>query len=199
MSFNLKSAPEKAQNTGKQYVSPGIYDNTKVVEVVLLETSKNKVPYMEIHTSGPNGEIGKSGKMFLSTKVGTNEDGSPKKMSAWEMSSGNILDFIQAAYNNNREQAETLFGEVSSNQQVVDKTAALLVGKVVRAKFKGEEGADGRVWPSIDKVESMSVTPGTLRYDATRDIKKYRPQSNTAEAVNADITTGAKDGSDLPF
>lgn len=196
MSFNLKNAPEKLQNTGKKYVQPGIYDNTTITEVVLLETSKNQVPYMELRTTGPNGEIGKSGKMFLNTKVGTNIDGSPKKMSAWEMTSRNILDLVQATHNNTEDQAKELFGEVSSNQQVVDKTAALLVGKVFRGKFKGETDPNGRIWPSLDKVESMKVTPTQLRFDITRDVKAYQgaPQNNNAEPI-----VPVNGNEDLPF
>ncbi len=197
MSFNLNNAPEKLQNTGKQYVQPGIYDNTTITEVVLLETSKAKVPYMELHTSGPNGEIGKSGKMFLNTIVGKNIDGSPKKMSAWEMTSRNILDLIQATYNNTEEQAKALFGDVSSNQQVVDKTATLLVGKVFRGKYKGETAPDGKVWPSLDKVESMKVVPTQLRYDATRDIKSYQGIATPTTSADAIVTSNGAE--DLPF
>lgn len=188
MSFNLNDAPEKSTNSGTQYQRPGIAENVKITEAVLLQTQANNVDYMELRTVSGDGAVGKSSKMFLSTETKPG-----KKMSAWSVTSRNIVDLIMATHNVDEQTAKGMLN-VSSKEEVVSKVATLLVGRPFRGKFKGEESSNGKTYASLDTVESMQVPTdqSRLKFDPSRDIKKYVPYTaNAAEAVNA--------GSDLPF
>ena len=191
MSFNLNDAPDKSQNVGPQYQKPGISENTVVTEAVLLSTSANQVPYMELRTTGPNGELGKSNKMFLSTDV---KEG--KKMSAWAVTSRNIVDLIVATHNVDEPTAKNML-TASTKEEVVTKVSTILVGRPFRAKFKGKETVDGKIYASLDSAESMKVPSGEskLKFDAYRDITKEAPFTAAKEVMNQPANTG----SDLPF
>lgn len=190
MDFNLNDAPDKTQNTGPSYQKPGIADNTIVTEAVLLSTSTNTVPYMELRTQGPNGELGKSNKMFLSTDVKPG-----KKMSAWAVTSRNIVDLIVATHNVDEATAKGML-VAKSQEEVVQKVSSLLVGRPFRAKFKGED-KDGKIWASLDSAESMKISKADskMKFDEYRDIRKAVPFTANNEVVNQSATAG----NDLPF
>lgn len=190
MGFNLKEAGEKNTST---YQRPGIYDNVSVTEVLLEKSSKKQVPYLKLVTKGPNGETGYSTKMFLSTTVGEG-----KKASAWSITARNLVDLITATHNINDDEAKTKIADIPTEEALVAKVSALLVGKPFRAKFKGEEGSNGNgtIFASLAQVESMQVQPTNLRYSADRDIKKYDGPVQTEAAM---ATTSNSGTSDLPF
>lgn len=191
MEFSLNNVPETPTKPQVNYQKPGIVENLKVTEVVLLETGTNKVPYMEIRTESPDGAIGRSSKMFFSTDVKPG-----KKMSGWDVSARNIRDFITATHNVNSNTAKELFGTPNSKESIVNKVSALLVGRTFRGKFKGEQGANGSIYSSIGQVESMIVPKeeSRLKYNPDTDIKKYvvyNPSETTADPNT--------NGEDLPF
>lgn len=180
--FNLQDASESQLST-VNYQKVGVYDNIKITEVVLAETSVNKVPYIELKTIGQNGEVGRSNKMFLST------DTKPgKTTSAWAITARNIVDLLVNTHNINRDEAKALIA-VDNTQQLVTKLSALLIGKPFRAKFKGEEGQKpGVIYPTMDITESMKVPIAETRlsFNPDRDIKKYQgPVAATIETVDS--------------
>lgn len=170
--FNLSEA--SAGNTGSIYQQPGIYDNVVISEVVLEKTTKNDVPYMKFITKGPNGEIGNSPKMFLSTDV---KEG--KKTSGWGVTARNLVDWIKATYNVDEDTAKTKITNINSQEQLIQTVSALLVGKPARVKFKGVTSTKGTIFAEVGQVESMRVTPTAMRYDASRDIKAYEGTTST--------------------
>jgi len=209
--FNLSDAPESNVNNAdkKTYQKPGIYENVVISGVSLGSSSLNKIPYLELQTVGPNGELGKSNRMWLSTTVGKNLDGSPKKTSGWGVTARNIVMILQATHNITREEATAiqLVPENETNTEkihaiLVNKLSTLLVGRPFRAKFKGEQskprpdGTPGLVFATLDLVESMSTPKdqSTLRFDPSRDIKLYEGYVE----VTDNIESSAKK-SDLPF
>lgn len=188
--FDLNDANDSQVNT-VNYQKVGVYENIKITEVILAETSKAKVPYIELKTIGQNGEVGRSNKMFLST------DTKPgKTTSAWAITARNIVDLLVNTHNITRDEAKALIA-VDSVQQLVNKLSALLVGKPFRAKFKGEEGQKpGLIYPTLDITESMQVKAEETRlsFDPIRDIKKYQgPQPTVVESINISHID------DLPF
>lgn len=202
--FNLNDAPEKTNNTNyekKAYQQPGIYDNVKITEVVLGKSSLRSIPYMQLKTVGPNGELGRSNNMWLSTTVGKNLDGSPKKTSGWGVTARNLIEMIVATHNISHEEARAiqLVPDNENNTEklhalLVNKVSALLIGKPFRGKFKGEQGkpredgTPGLIYTTLDLVESMNIpaSESKLRFDPAKDIKMYEGvetiQGNETEA-----------------
>jgi hypothetical protein len=176
--FNLKDAGDKPVQASFQ--KPGIYENVKVVDVLLEKSSQKQVLYLKLVTSGQNGETGYSTKMFLSTTVGEG-----KKTSAWSITARNLADLICATHNIEDAKAKEMIA-VETVDQLVSKVSALLVGRPFRAKFKGEEGSNGNgtIFASLDRVESMQIAAENtnLRFDAARDIKKYEGPVMTSPA-----------------
>lgn len=181
--FDLKDATEKQ---GASYQKPGIA-NITITGVVLEETSKNQVPYIKITTKSDSGDLGFSGKMFLSTEV---KEG--KKTSGWAITARNLVDIIVASHNITEDEAKATI-KASNPTELVNKLSATLVGKKLRAKFKGEKAPSGVVYASMDRVESLNVPveATSLRFDPERDIKAQG--GTTVETIT---TEQAKD---LPF
>jgi hypothetical protein len=121
--------------------------------------------------------------MFLSTTVGEG-----KQTSAWAITARNLVDLIVATHGVSEAEAKGMI-KVENEQQLINKVSALLVGKPFRAKFKGEEGAKGGVFASLALVESMKVSPTTLKFNPEKDIKKYTGPAVTtsAPAVDANL------------
>lgn len=190
MSFDLNSASEEKKYTGPTYQRPGIAEDVKVTKILMEKTSVNSVDYMQLETLSPDGAVGKSNKMFLST------DTKPgKKTSGWGVTARNIINLLTVTHNIDEDTAKGLFGTPTSKEDIVKVLTPLLVGKPFRAKFKGQEGRTGAVYAELAGVESMSIpTESTrLKFDASRDITKYEgvKTSETANAVNKT--------DDLPF
>jgi len=177
--FNLNEA--SAANTGSTYQQPGIHENVMISEVVLEKTTKNDVPYMKFITKGPNGEIGNSPKMFLSTEV---KEG--KKTSGWGVTARNLVDWIKATYNVDEDTAKSKITNVNSHEQLVQVVSALLVGKPARVKFKGVTSSKGSIFAEVGQVESLRVNPTAMRYDPSRDIKAYDGVTTTANPIAID-------------
>lgn len=183
--YDLNAASEKLVSN---YQEPGIFDNVKISDIKLGETSVNKVSYIELHTVGDKGALGKSNKMFLSTDV---KEG--KKMSAWSITARNLVDLISITNNTSEEEAKGAIKGVESKEQLVSKLSAILVGKPFRAKFKGEISEKGLTFATLDSIESMSTPKeqSRLRFNPDRDIKKH-VNANPAPQQGAVA-------SDLPF
>lgn len=183
MNFNLNAASEKTEPKGPQYQRPGIYDNVRVSGVNVEKTSVQQIPYLQLQTTGPNGELGKSGKMFLSTET---KEG--KKTSAWSVTARNLTDLIMATHNVDETAAKSMIN-VNSIEELVKVTSTLLVGRPFRAKFKGTENDRGSVYSELAGVESMNVAKenSRLRFDESRDIVKYVAPAPTAEAATSDL------------
>lgn len=193
--FNLNDAPESNVNNSdkKSYQKPGIYDNVVISGVTLGKSSLRNIPYLELQTVGPNGELGKSNRMWLSTTIGKNMDGTDKKTSGWGVTARNLIMILEATHNITREEAKAiqLVPENETNLEkqhamLVNKVSTLLIGRPFRAKFKGEQskprpdGTPGLVFATLDLVESMNVPKdqSTLRFDTNRDIKLYEGLDN---------------------
>lgn len=190
MNFNLKDAGEKSSIS---YQRTGIFENVQVTSVLLEKSSQKQVPYIKLVTKGPDGEVGQSNKMFLSTTVGEG-----KKTSAWAITARNLVDLIVATHNCSEDEAKAMIA-VESETQLVNKVSALLIGKPFRAKFKGEEGnkGNGVIFASLAQVESMKVPASetALRYSDMKDIKRYEgPAISTGP-----VTTNTLPEADLPF
>lgn len=179
--FNLNDASEKNVSV---YQEPGIHDNVKVTKVDIDESAVKKSKYLLLTTEGPNGEIGKSNKMFLS-----NVKGEGKQTTAWAITARNLVDLIMAATNVSEEEAKAKIN-VENETQLVAKVSAILIGKPFRGKFKGEQSQKGLVFASLAQVESMEVVPTKMKFNADKDIKKYEGNG----AINT-----APVSSDLPF
>lgn len=181
--FNLNDASDKLQTT---YQKPGIA-NITITGVVLEETNLNKVPYIRLTTKSDAGDQGTSGRMFLST------DKKPdKKTTGWAITARNLVDIISASHNVSDDEAKAMI-KAGNPTELVTKLSATLVGRKLRAKFKGETGSTGAVYATLDRVESLNVPQEStsLRFDATRDIKPY-----TGPTVTEVSTESA---ADLPF
>ncbi len=197
--FDLNQASEGRENTGINYQTPGIFDNVRVSEVVLEKTIKNSVPYMRLITDSPEGTTGTSAKMFLSTDVKTNPDGSPKKTSGWGVTARNLVDLLKATHNVDEETAKGLISGITTPDALVKKVSALLVGKPFRAKFGGETSSKGYIFAVIRQVESMKVEPTKMKFNKEWDVKPYTGVTSTdsTEAVNS--TSENNDINSLPF
>ncbi len=206
MAFKLenkeKAVEKKDGNVRAVYQTPGIFDNVRIAEVKQGKSSFKKTPFIQLITVGQNGEIGKSTEMYLSTEVSPG-----KSMPAWNVTSRNLIDLVVATDpGKSRADLDGLelvpdIKDAQGNpdlekqyQGLVDIVTDLLVGKPFRAKFKGEEGKNGYIYATMDRVESMSIPRASsrLKFDENYDIKKLSnisPQEATAEPV----------GDDLPF
>lgn len=191
MDFNLNAASEKS--TGPVYQRPGIEENVRISKVSIEETSLNKVKYLQLETTNSRGEIGKSTRMFLGTEVKAG-----KKCSGWSISARNLVDLLMVTHNVDEDTAKGMINIEGGTEQdklnkLVNKVSALLVGKPFRAKFRGEETRSGAIIAEIGAVESMNVSLENtrLKYDATRDIKKYEG--------TAQVAAPQADTADLPF
>lgn len=182
--FDLKDASE---GTTLKYQEPGISEVT-FTKVLLEETSKNNVPYIKLVTEGSDKEIGNSAQMFLSTDV---KEG--KKMSAWSVTARNIVDILMNAHNCTEDEAKSMIA-VNTKDDLVNKLSALLVGKKVRALFKGETSSKGNVFAVLARTESIKVPAGEskLKFNPDRDIKAY------AGSAPTELETTEVNG-DLPF
>ena len=173
--FNLNEASEKST---PKYQEPGI-STVEFTEVLLGETNANKIPYIKLVTKNQEGGIGQSSQMFLSTDVKPG-----KKMAAWNVTARNIVDILVNAHNCDEATAKSMIA-VESKEQLVNKLSALLVGRKVRAKFKGETSQKGNVFAILAQTESLSITPdkSTLKFDPIRDIKPFAGVPNTSSAA----------------
>lgn len=183
--FNLNDASEKLTTS---YQKPGIAIVT-ITGVVLEESSKAKVPYITLTTQSENGDLGKSGRMFLST------DTKPgKKSSGWAVTARNLVDIIVACKNVSEEEAKNMIA-VNTKEELVTKLSAILVGRSLRAKFKGETSEKGTVYATLDRVESLTVPADetALRFDAARDVKPFTG-TTTSPAFSPEDAKA-----DLPF
>lgn len=186
--FNLKDASEKITN---EYQKPGI-TNVTFTGVVLEKTKTNQVPFIKLQTKSDSGEIGNSSQMFLST-----EKKAGKSMAAWNVTARNLVDILKSAHNCDDDAAKAMIA-VESQDQLVTKLSALLVGKKVRAKFKGETSEKGNIFAILSQTESLHVAPeaSSLKFDAARDIKSFQgiPQNNTTTE-----SFSTANNTDLPF
>lgn len=180
--FNLNAASEK---TTPKYQEPGI-SVVEFTEVLLEATKTNNVPFIRLVTKNQDGAIGQSSQMFLSTDVKPG-----KKMAAWNVTARNIVDILVNAHDCDEATAKAMIA-VENEKQLVTKLSALLVGRKVRAKFKGETSQKGNVFAILAQTESISVPAdkSSLKFDPIRDIKPFAgvPQTESAETTQ-----------DLPF
>jgi hypothetical protein len=125
--------------------------------------------------------------MFLSTDV---KEG--KKMAAWNVTARNLVDILMSAHNVTEAEAKAMI-VVETKEQLVAKLSALLVGRKVRAKFKGETSQKGYVFAILAQTESIAVTPenSRLKFDPSRDIEAFK-------GIPSEVTT-AEVKEDLPF
>lgn len=182
--FNLNDASE---SNSVKYQQPGISVVT-FKEVLQDKTKTNQVPFIKLVTEGENKEVGSSSQMFLSTEVKAG-----KKMAAWNVTARNLVDILMSANNWSEEEAKASIA-VANIDQLVTKLSALLVGKKVRAKFKGETSQKGNVFAILAQTESLQVDESTsrLKFDPIRDIKPFQGVPQT-DSVNAEVE------GDLPF
>ena len=182
--FNLNAASERTET---KYQQPGISTVT-FKEVLLDNTKTNNVPFIKLVTEGENGEIGQSSQMFLSTEVKAG-----KKMAAWNVTARNIVDILVNAHNVDEATAKGMIAVENANQ-LVAKLSALLVGRKVRAKFKGETSQKGNVFAILAQTESLNVPAeqSRLKFDPSRDIKPFA-------GIPSDATESTAVESDLPF
>lgn len=182
--FDLNQASDKITTS---YQKPGI-SNITITGVVLEETSVNKVPYIKLTTKSDTGDLGQSGKMFLSTDV---KEG--KKTSGWAITARNLVDIISAAHGVSDDEAKQSI-KASNVTELVNKLSAKLVGQKLRAKFKGETGEKGIIFATMDRVESLSIpeSESKLKFDKDRDIKPYT-------GTTVQMTAEDAKQPDLPF
>lgn len=182
MNFDLSAASEKKQSNNVQYQKPGIYDNVKVSSVELKQSATGK-DFLFLNTLGANGEVGKSSSLWLTD-------------AAWPVTARTLVDLLQATHNVTEDEAKVMIA-VASPQELLSKTSALLVGKVFRAKFKGEESSRGTVIAVLGGSETMKTETANTKlwFNLEKDIKKYE---GTAQAAPA-VMNPSKQGEDLPF
>lgn len=185
--FDLKDASDKLTNT---YQKPGIA-NVTITAVSLEETGTNKVPFIQLLTESESGDVGKSGRMFLSTEVKPG-----KKTSGWAVTARNLVDIIMATKNISEDDAKATISGIANKEQLAAKLSAILIGGKLRAKFKGETNEKGNIYATLAQVESLSVPVAetSLRYDASRDIKPFTGTSTTNVLGGESEKTA-----DLPF
>lgn len=187
--FDLNQASEGSVQVN--YQKTGIFDNVTVSEVVLEKTAANNVPYMRLVTKGADGAIGSSSRMFLSTEV---REG--KKTSAWSITARNIVDLIKATHNVDDDTAKGMITNINSQEALVQKVSALLVGKPFRAKFKGVTSSKGLIYAELGQAESMRTTPTNMKFNVERDIKPYEGTVVVTSKENVGSTSSIDD---LPF
>ena len=182
MNFDLSAASEKKQSNNVQYQKPGIYDGVKVSSVELKQSATGK-DFLFLNTLGANGEVGKSSSLWLTD-------------AAWPVTARTLVDLLQATHNVTEDEAKVMIA-VASPQELLSKTSALLVGKVFRAKFKGEESSRGTVIAVLGGSESMKVEAASTKlwFNPEKDIKKYE---GTAQAIPA-VMNASKESDSLPF
>ena len=188
MSFNLNDASEKITTT---YQTPGIA-TVEITGVLLEKTKANQVPYIKLVTKNENGDIGHSSQMFLST-----EKKEGKTMAAWNVTARNLVDILMSAHNCDEATAKGMI-VANTQEELQTKLSARLVGRKVRAKFKGETSQKNNVFAILSQTESASVPleQSRLKFDKERDIKPFQgvPQSSSQPTFEtADKTE------DLPF
>lgn len=209
MSFNLKSEESKSVNINKKetklYQKPGIYDNVRISEVLFGKSTIKGTPYIRLKTLGQNGEEGASPFMYLST---TKSAG--KQTAAWNITARNLQELVVATSNMSKADAEAIHlvpdNEPDINKQyemLVENVSKLLVGKVFRAKFKGEQSKEnGIIYATLDKVESMNIPREvtSLKFNAEYDIKLYNVQATSQpEDALSSTTNTSEEGNKLPF
>lgn len=195
MNFDLNQASEGQKQTtytGPKYQRPGIVDGVAVTAVSLNKTSVNNVDYLLLETISPDGAVGKSNKMFLSTDVKPG-----KKTSGWGVTARNIINMLTVTHNIDEDAAKALFGTPASKEDIVKILTPLLVGKPFRAKFKGEEGRTGAIYAELAGVESMNIptTETRLKFNPEKDIQKYEGIKQT----DTEPASPVNDKDDLPF
>jgi len=176
MNFDLNAATEKNE---KKYQEPGI-STIEFTDVLLEKTNKNSVSFIRLVTRNiENGAIGQSSQMFLSTDIKPG-----KKMAAWNVTARNIVDILVNAHNTDEATAKSMI-VVSSEKDLQIKLSALLTGRKVRAKFKGETSSKGNVFAILAQTESLNVPAeqSKLRFNPETDIKAFAGiPDNTSEA-----------------
>jgi len=186
--FDINQASEGSVQINYQKV--GIFDNVKISEVVLEETSKAAVPYMRLKTIGADGALGTSPKMFLSTDV---KQG--KKTSGWGVTARNIIDLIKATHNVEEDAAKAMIAQIPDANALITKISAILVGKPFRAKFKGRVTEKGTTIAELGQVESMRVETTKMSFNVLRDITPYSgPVSTTVDSEDLHVSNDP-----LPF
>jgi hypothetical protein len=182
MNFDLSAASEKKVSNNVQYQKAGIYDNVKISSVELKQSQTGK-DFLFLNTLGANGEVGKSSSLWLTD-------------AAWPVTARTLVDLLKATHNVTEDEAKVMIA-VGSPQELLSKTSTLLVGKVFRAKFKGEESSRGTVIAVLGGSESMQVATADTKlwFNPDKDIKKYE---GTAQATPAVMNPSAKTD-DLPF
>ena len=135
--FDLNEASEKSST---DYQKPGI-TNVTFTGVVLEKTKTNQVPFIKLLTKSDSGEVGNSSQMFLST-----EKKAGKTMAAWNVTARNLVDILKSAHNVDDATAKSMITDIPTQEALVTKLSALLVGKKVRAKFKGETSEKGNIF-----------------------------------------------------
>lgn len=186
--FDLNQASDKITTT---YQTPGI-DEVTFTEVLLEKTKANSVPFIKLVTKNSNGDIGNSSQMFLSTEIKPG-----KTMAAWNVTARNLVDILMSAHDCDEATAKGMI-VAQSEEDLKNKLAARLVGRKVRAKFKGETSQKGNIFAILAQTESVKVPAeqSRLKFDKSRDITAFKgiPTGNDAA-----FATSVKEGEDLPF
>lgn len=179
-SLNVESKFDNNNNSDKpkvSYQNPGIYENVKIVEIVFGKSSIKQTPFIQLITSGTNGEIGKSSRMYLSS---TASEG--KEQTAWTVTASTLMRIIGATNNMTQDELKNIefAPNVSDPEEaykiLIQKLSTYLIGKPFRAKFKGEQTKEnGLVYAVLNSTESMLIPKenSRLKYDAASDIKYF--------------------------
>src|SRR5574343_772041 len=139
MNFDLNAASESKQTN---YQSVGIHENVKITSVELKKSMSGK-PFLELKTEGAKGEVGKSSSMWLTE-------------AAWPVTARSLVDLLKATHNITEEEAKPMIA-VANEETLATKVSALLVGRLFRAKFKGEQTPKGVVIALLAGAESMRI------------------------------------------
>ena len=182
MNFDLTKASDKLVGSGKVYQKPGIFDNV-VIETVAAVTNGNGKDYIQMTTVGETGAAGRSPQMYITE-------------AAWPMTARNLTDLIIATNNVTEDEAKAMI-KVETKEQLAAKLSAVLVGRKFRAKFKGEQSAQGVVFAQLGGSESMKVPAEDTKlfFNELKDIKKYE---GTVQVKQPSMSTSDA-SSDLPF
>ena len=172
MNFDLNSAAEKLQSTN--YQTTGIFDNV-VVSKVTQGVSANGNKYIQLETTGANGELGRSQDMYLTDK-------------AWPVTGRTILELIKATHKIEEDEAKSKI-KVETEDQLAAKESVLLVGRKFRAKFRGQETSKGAIIAQLGGQESMRVAREvtSLKFNPEKDIRKYQGTSALGVTTPANI------------
>ena len=182
--YNFDDAKVETGSNYK-YITPGIEE----VTITAVKADKNSLgnPVIDI-TVANNNNATCNNRYSLSTTV---KPGSTK--SAWDITKNQLFELFIAA-GNTEEKVKSKLANIKSNEELAEAASALIVGKRVRMKFKGEErpGKDGKSNWILAKfagsyfVENISASPSKLRFNPEKDIKYLPKVENTASAAVED-------------